>query len=137
MSLKHFFDKLTSKPSAQEPSAFLAVPTILERKARIAKTLVIEPSVLDRMADALIEELDSRLVTDDPQPIVNDGCEIANPDFSALPSFKSDEHAILATLFEGHFYWLDTYHPGDSVKIWLSRARESSRQFPEIVDTFC
>lgn len=78
MSLKHFFDKLTTKPSAQEPSAFLAVP-----------------------------------------------------------SFKSDEHAILATLFEGHFYWLGTYHPGDSVKIWLSRARESLRHFPEIVDTFC
>ncbi len=30
MSLKHFFYKLTSKPSAQEPSAFLVVPTIDE-----------------------------------------------------------------------------------------------------------
>ena len=208
MSLKTLFDKLSAKPSATEPSAFLALPSIKERRELIAKTLVIESDPLSRMADALIEELDFRLVTDapkmmavireaerlgptlascwapypplpalfffsyeagnpslhlltdrlggkaltrlllrlhqaisveataDPRPIVIEGSDVPVPDFSSLPSLDLDQHALLATVHEGRFYWLGTYHPGETVKTWLVRARESLRQFPDLQATF-
>lgn len=208
MSLKTLFDKLSAKPSATEPSAFLALPSIKERRERIAKTLVIESDPLSRMADALIEELDFRLVTDapkmvavireaerlgprlascwapypplsalfffsyeagnpslhlltdrlggkaltrlllrlhqaisveataDPRPIVIEGSDVPVPDFSSLPLLNLDHHALLATVHEGRFYWLGTYHPGETVKTWLVRARESLRQFPDLQAAF-
>ena len=208
MSLKTLFDKLSAKPSATEPSAFLALPSIKERRVRIAKTLVIDSDTLSRMADALIEELDFRLVTDapkmmavireaerlgptlascwapypplpalfffsyeaghpslhlltdrlggkaltrlflrlhqaisveataDPRPIVIEGSDLPVPNFSSLPPLNLDHHALLATVYEGRFYWLGTYHPGETVKTWLVRARESLRQFPDLQATF-
>ncbi|MBO7173742.1 MAG: hypothetical protein J6V64_05355 [Burkholderiaceae bacterium] len=190
------------------PSAFLALPTIAERRARIAKTLVIEEAVLSRMANALVEELDFRLVTDapkmmaaireaerqtvrfapqsnpyvpyprllffpyesgnpslhlltdrwggqafarwlrrlqsrisveatrDPAPLTIEGRLLPLPDFEALPALEFPTHALIAVIHEHHFYWLGTYHPGDSVKTWWVRARESLRQFPQLAFAF-